>query len=101
METSPLICSSNQWTGFYMIGPSVMKELKINCNTILEKNILAIKKEYGSGLKCTRTLFRNALTSSSVIKTLFDDILQIQVVLKDLNHFDPNIIEIYWYYQNP
>ena len=27
METSPLICSANQWTGFYMITASVMKEL--------------------------------------------------------------------------
>ena len=27
IETSPLICSPNQWTGFYMITPSVMKEL--------------------------------------------------------------------------
>ena len=27
METSPLICSPNQWTGFYMIGTSVMKNL--------------------------------------------------------------------------
>ena len=27
METSPLICRVNQWTGFYMIGTSVMKEL--------------------------------------------------------------------------
>ena len=27
METSPLICSPNQWTGFYMITASVMKEL--------------------------------------------------------------------------
>ena len=26
IETSPLICSSNQWTGFYMKGISVMKE---------------------------------------------------------------------------
>ena len=26
-ETSPLICSGNKWTGFYMIGTSVMKEL--------------------------------------------------------------------------
>ena len=23
-----MICSANQWTGFYMIGTSVMKELK-------------------------------------------------------------------------
>ena len=27
MEKSPLICSANQWTGFCMIGTSVMKEL--------------------------------------------------------------------------
>ena len=29
IETSPLICRTNQWTGFYMIGTSVMKELNI------------------------------------------------------------------------
>ena len=28
IETSPLICSANQWTGFYMTGTAVMKELK-------------------------------------------------------------------------
>ena len=28
VETSSLICRANQWTGFYMIGTSVMKELK-------------------------------------------------------------------------
>ena len=27
VQTSPLICSANQWTGFYMITVSVMKEL--------------------------------------------------------------------------
>ena len=27
--TSPLICSANQWTGFYMRGTSVMKEIFI------------------------------------------------------------------------
>ena len=27
IETSPLICSANQWTGFYMIWTSIMKEL--------------------------------------------------------------------------
>ena len=29
IETSPLIFSANQWTGFYMIGTVVMKELTI------------------------------------------------------------------------
>ena len=28
MEISPLICSANQWTGFYMIAASVLKGLK-------------------------------------------------------------------------
>ena len=27
METSPLICRANQWTGLYMITAPVMKEL--------------------------------------------------------------------------
>ena len=29
IETSPLICSVNQWAGFYLVGISVMKELLI------------------------------------------------------------------------
>ena len=28
IETNPLICSANQWTGFYMIGSCVIKELR-------------------------------------------------------------------------
>ena len=27
IETSPWICSADQWTGFYMIGTSIMKDL--------------------------------------------------------------------------
>ena len=27
IETSPLVCRANQWTDFYMIGTSIMKEL--------------------------------------------------------------------------
>ena len=29
IETSPLICSANQCTGFYMITVSVLKELRV------------------------------------------------------------------------
>ena len=29
VKTSPLICRTNQWTGFYMIGISVMRELMV------------------------------------------------------------------------
>ena len=28
VETGPLICRAHQWTGFYMITASVMKQLK-------------------------------------------------------------------------
>ena len=28
VETSPLICRANHWTGVYVMGTSVMKELK-------------------------------------------------------------------------
>ena len=28
IETGPLICFANQWTGFYMIETAAMKELK-------------------------------------------------------------------------
>ena len=28
IKTSPLICRANQWTGFYMIRTSVMKDLR-------------------------------------------------------------------------
>ena len=41
IETNPLICGANQWTGFYMITVSVMKELNLagvylvmNCLTL-------------------------------------------------------------------
>ena len=36
-ETSPLICFENQWTGFYMIGSSVIKHLSCDdCRNILK-----------------------------------------------------------------
>ena len=36
IETSPLIFRTNQWTGFYMISASVMKDLKILSLNALE-----------------------------------------------------------------
>ena len=29
IETSPLICFTNQWTGFYMIRTSIIKEFNV------------------------------------------------------------------------
>ena len=36
IETSSLICSTNQWTAFYMMGTSVMKELIQNSNPAIQ-----------------------------------------------------------------
>ena len=33
IETSPLICSANQWTGFCMKGTSIMKQLNALIST--------------------------------------------------------------------
>ena len=51
IETSPLICSANQWTGFSMIRASVMKELTIKSEKNFDlrirklESIINLKKE--------------------------------------------------------
>ena len=40
IETSPLICVANQWTGFYMITASVVKGLKALFRQTVFKNTL-------------------------------------------------------------
>ena len=42
-ETSPLICSVNQWTGFYIIGTSVMKVLTQNSLRLFQMNTQRLK----------------------------------------------------------
>ena len=44
IETSPLICSANQWTGFYMIGTSVMKELRNEKSNVCKNMLYMVKK---------------------------------------------------------
>ena len=49
IETSPLVCSKNQWTGFYMIGTSIMKVLRHSSPIILRKSALTCcKVEFAS-----------------------------------------------------
>ena len=45
IETSPLIYKANQWTGFYIIGTSVMKELNSN-HLYVVSNTLSTDKRY-------------------------------------------------------
>ena len=42
IETSPLICSANKWTGFYMTRISVMKELNRACNLRAQEHLISL-----------------------------------------------------------
>ena len=46
MEISPLICSTNQWNGFYMIATSTMKELHGSLAKSLQKVKMLIESRY-------------------------------------------------------
>ena len=52
IETNPLICSANQWTGFYMITGPVLKKLKD-----LQPLSLSIAPAYNSASKLPVDLF--------------------------------------------
>ena len=39
IKNSPLICRANQWTGFYVIGNSVIKELKVKIIVKQQQNM--------------------------------------------------------------
>ena len=53
VETGPLIYSANQWTGFYMIMASVMKELTWN---IFQTLFLCLRRRLSTGT-CLMWLF--------------------------------------------
>ena len=61
IETSSFICIANQWTGFYMVGTSVMKELNHWLGHLILLNFQPFKsmKEYDYSLFedyiCTKT----------------------------------------------
>ena len=44
IETSPLICSSNKWAGFCIIGTSVMKDSRCSSLTYTESLFLRVVK---------------------------------------------------------
>ena len=66
IETSPLICSTNHWSGYYIIGTSVMKELS--------KCWLRIKEcwiqKQTSDVFCKRTCF-SMFTGKHLRRRLF------------------------------
>ena len=46
IETSPMIWSGNQWTGFYMITASVMKGLTLNTFIICDVISIILDMRY-------------------------------------------------------
>ena len=61
--TSSLICSANQWTGFYMITASVMKELRSYLATIFLSLINAQVSKLVKVIKLRQNQFVNELFS--------------------------------------
>ena len=46
MDTSPLICKANQWTGFYILGTSIMKELDYDSYPLSIFDVCGIAQRY-------------------------------------------------------
>ena len=67
IETNPLICRANQWTGFCMIGTSVMKEFKARqFLSFLGKRNKSESKDFGnSNIKWKK--FRQRSTGNSIV----------------------------------
>ena len=51
IETSPLICRANQWTGFYIIGTSVLKQLIASLKSFLNLCSRELMKQKNSLIK--------------------------------------------------
>ena len=81
IETSPLICSAYQWTGFYMIGTSVMKELKAR---FLSAKVFGSSRESYQIRTLRQSLHRSWITNSStrhkIIKHLCDSCVAVTVL---------------------
>ena len=73
IETSPLICRSNQWSGFYMTETSVMRELIMK-----EKFWGDPQSRTNSGRKfCSKNEYAEAVTRSVLLKKYVLQISQI------------------------
>ena len=81
IETSPLICSAYQWTGFYMIGTSAMKEVKAR---FLSAKVFGSSRESYQIRTLRQSLRRSWITNSStrhkIIKHLCDSCVAVTVL---------------------
>ena len=85
IETSPLICFANHWTGFYMIGTSVMKELNADSRMYLLFASIGVLKLY-SRLSLSRT-FKGPGDFSRKRKFEIKKILQNEQFSEDLTQY--------------
>ena len=103
IETSPLICSANQWTSFYMIWASVMKELNslppiwcLELRKISQENICVRVSFLISLQPSART---SPVTASGVCKSL-SNIIMMELFCEDsfelLTIFTKNFIVDIW-----
>ena len=56
MEISQMICAANQWTGFYMTGISVMKELKVETKSFFQSKSLFTTRNFSILMEVTSYL---------------------------------------------
>ena len=71
VETSPLICRANQWTGFYMITASVMKELKSKVASPLNEPMDESALSFCIICELTETLYECFTYLRDLFSTLF------------------------------
>ena len=71
IETSPLICSANQWTDFYMRAASIMKELKWGkMRKNVESNIFFEVQKYYFVFESRLTFFFSNVLIRNFVSTL-------------------------------
>ena len=55
IETSPLIWRVNQWTGFYIVGASVMKDLSVTETVVLFESYHIVFEKYFKCISITNS----------------------------------------------
>ena len=89
IETSPLICYVNQWTGFYMIKSTVMEELK----QYVKRRIVclsSVKTNHLNEISFSLNLNGSIMSRNIPIRNFFSILQNIKKILSFFNLFVPN-----------
>ena len=72
IEIGPLICRTNRWAGFYMIGTSVMNELRTALDGYFYKGLYLTRHKHVHAHLTSNTARKNILSLSSLrFETIF------------------------------